>query len=63
MDHPTITELERFGMPEPVVFEKCQICGNEIYEGEEYYAMIDDVVCEDCIFDYTREFKLVAERS
>lgn len=46
---------------EIVVFKTCDMCGNEIYEGDEYYDFDDEVICEDCLMDYVNEFKTIAE--
>lgn len=32
----------------------CDRCGGEIYEGEGYYCINGEVVCEDCLADYAR---------
>ena len=28
----------------------CELCGNEIYEGETMYAIDDMKICEDCVY-------------
>ena len=33
---------------------KCDWCGNEILEGDDYYMIEDCPVCEDCIDDSKR---------
>lgn len=37
--------------PEPPVFARCSMCGAEILEGEEYHEIINEPVCEECVFD------------
>ena len=46
---------------EMVVFKTCDMCGGEIYEGDEYYDFDDEVICEDCLMDYVNEFRKTAE--
>lgn len=50
----------RFDPPEltnekPIMY--CPECGEDIYEGEEYYQLEDITICEDCI----SKFKKIAE--
>jgi formylmethanofuran dehydrogenase subunit E len=45
-----------FPEPEPrKVFEVCDICGNEIFEGDYYYHINGDDVCEDCFPQLSKE--------
>jgi len=37
------------------IFGMCDHCGQEIYEGEEYYDIEGDRIHEDCLRDYCRE--------
>lgn len=39
----------------------CDICGEPIYVGEDYYDFNDKTVCEDCLSKYTDEFRHEAE--
>ena len=39
-----------------IVFAHCTQCDGEIYDGEEYYDTEDGPVCEDCFYDYAREY-------
>ena len=36
-------------------FCRCNECGGDIYEGNDYYNFDGDIVCEDCQRDYVRE--------
>ena len=48
--------------PEPEIAYICDVCGETIYEGEEYYEIHGDTICSECIRDYIdMEFKKVAE--
>jgi hypothetical protein len=35
--------------PEPPLFGRCEECGAEIYDGDEYYEIGDHVFCEACV--------------
>lgn len=35
--------------PEPPIFNHCEACGAEIYDGDEYYEIDDHVYCESCV--------------
>ena len=35
--------------PEPPVFATCRECGGNIYDGEDYYKLINEYFCEDCV--------------
>lgn len=35
----------------------CRRCGNEIYEGNEYFLFENTVLCEDCIDEILRDYK------
>lgn len=35
--------------PEPPVFDYCEACGVEIYEGDEYYEIDAHCYCEACV--------------
>lgn len=32
----------------------CDMCGGEIYKGEEYYQINGESVCDDCVERYAR---------
>ena len=34
------------------VTAECDLCGKEIYEGEEYYRINGESVCSDCLETY-----------
>ena len=42
--------------PEDVVFATCDHCGGEIYEGEEYYYIDGQYICEDCLSDFAEKY-------
>ena len=50
---------------EPVVFCTCDECGQDIYEGEEYWVIDGCTVCDDCLRafaeDYFWQNKRIAE--
>ena len=33
----------------------CALCGRELYDGDEFYAVNGAAVCEDCLTDFARE--------
>lgn len=33
----------------------CSLCGRELYDGDEFYAVNGAAVCEDCLTDFARE--------
>ena len=35
--------------PEPPLFTKCEACGAEIYDGDEYYNIDEHNYCESCV--------------
>lgn len=35
--------------PDPPLFAKCEACGAEIYDGDEYYKIDDHKYCESCV--------------
>ena len=37
---------------EEKLFHECDGCGDDIYYGDEYYEIGDEIVCEDCIGEY-----------
>ena len=36
--------------PDPPIFAKCSECGYDILEGEEYYEIINEPICEECVW-------------
>lgn len=43
-------------------FCQCDFCGEDIYEGEDFYDFDGDIVCENCERDYVKEhFRRCAE--
>ena len=34
---------------EPKVYTRCEVCGGKIYEGDDFYKVLDIDVCEDCL--------------
>lgn len=36
------------------VFDRCEICGGNIYFGADYFRIGDYVYCEDCVFSERR---------
>lgn len=40
--------------PEPVAVFICSGCGNYIYEGEDYWDLMGEQWCEDCVKDARR---------
>lgn len=38
---------------------KCCVCGCDVFDGEDHYEVNDDIVCDDCDFDYIRRFRKV----
>lgn len=51
---------------EPPVFAKCEICGEPIYDGDEYFEIDDKPYCEACVYGCYRtaevEHDWLAER-
>lgn len=47
-DNPMVTGYGYYE-PEPVRFDTCSECGETIYEGDTYYLLCGNPICEDCI--------------
>lgn len=48
--------------PDPTIAYICDVCGEPIYVGDEYFPFEVDIVCTDCIRDYVeRNFMEIAE--
>ena len=67
MDYLDALELEKQKndlYEEENAYSECDICGNEIYEGQEYYNFNGDIYCEQCFdemqSDEKRECKRIA---
>ena len=58
-------QIEDTSEPEPEKYvEICGICGRHIYEGEMYYDIQGDIICDDsdCLFKYVNNnFRLEAK--
>lgn len=53
----------RFGCPDfyPRKVGNCAVCKDNICEGDEYYDVDGESVCEDCFWEYAnKEFKTTA---
>lgn len=35
--------------PEPPVFARCSECGAKILDGDDYYEILNEYICEDCV--------------
>ncbi len=40
--------------PEPPIFDHCEECGCEIYDGDEYYEIDGKRYCEACIYSFLK---------
>lgn len=47
--------------PDPAIVAVCDLCEEEIHEGEDYYDSPDGVVCENCADEYYQE-RFINER-
>ena len=59
--HPDILQMERYGELNPKeAVCTCDMCGEDIYEGEDYYQINNDNICKFCINDFrkTAEFEI-----
>lgn len=51
-DHPDIIRVETTGYIEDEKAEyQCSCCECEIYEGEVYFEIEEEIYCEDCLND------------
>lgn len=66
IDGKTLWEVEDMSLPncmydyrpeqvKALVVDICSECGNEIYEGEEYYDFYGKPICEDCMIQFKKE--------
>jgi predicted RNA-binding Zn-ribbon protein involved in translation (DUF1610 family) len=46
----------RYESPKATIVDSCIMCGRNIRIGEKYYSF-PDVVCKDCLDEYTENFK------
>ncbi len=46
----------RLEPPEDVIFAHCDRCGDEIYEGDTYYAIDGENICVDCLRDFASDY-------
>lgn len=44
--------------PEPRVVTTCEMCGEDILEGDTIYVIGDDTFCEECIRDSEKEAEI-----
>ena len=42
--------------PEPSVWCECDVCGLDIYEGEEFWCIDETNVCNDCLRTFAEEY-------
>ena len=56
-----IIENQMVNYTEPTPIYECMICGGGIYEGEAYYNINGDIVCEEHLKDYMGFYRRVAE--
>lgn len=45
------TPEEYYGGEEKKAYCFCDVCGEVIYEGEEYYKIGEDNICTECVSD------------
>lgn len=53
--------IERLDPPEVKIYGTCEICKEEIYVGDTIYSSCDLEVCENCTYEFLREYRRVAE--
>ena len=50
IEHPIITKMEQYGeLNPPEVYCYCDLCGREIYVGDECLDINAQYICETCI--------------
>ena len=42
--------------------ETCKMCGYKVHEGEYFYLLGDEYICDECILDYLKQYRKVAEQ-
>lgn len=50
-------QYDNYLPPEQVVVCECDVCGDDIYEGDDHYVIDGDVFHIDCIHDWARLFR------
>lgn len=53
-DHPVIRSMEATGYPtreRPPIWNTCDWCGGQIYDGDEYFDIHGEIICFDCATD------------
>ena len=51
MRFPRVRELDGH-----MIACECELCGDDIHTGEDYYLVNGQVFCEDCLADYARRY-------
>lgn len=46
---------------EEIVYSRCDMCENTIYEGDMFYEIDQEHICTDCILEWLEEFKKYAQ--
>lgn len=46
---------------EEIIFNICDVCGEEIYVGDEYYDIDGIIIHDECLKDWAKEYKKEAE--
>ena len=50
IEHPIITRMEQYGeLNPPEVYCHCDLCGREIYVGEDLFDFDGQYICEKCM--------------
>lgn len=39
-----------------MIAAECELCGREIFDGQEYRFINGQVICEDCLGDFARRY-------
>lgn len=59
IEHPVITRMEQYGELSPEeVYCHCDLCGHEIYVGDDLFDLDFKYICEACI---SRSRKIAGE--
>lgn len=57
IENPMVTYIE----PEPKICDKCDLCGQDILEGDNMYDMPDGTtICEGCLDAWAKYYKKTA---
>lgn len=58
LQHPDITAVERTGYRRsryrPRIFTTCDWCGKTILDGDEYFDVHGEILCDECMSDCRR---------